>query len=282
MVLPAVDCLVSLNNRHNSSHCLEQLTPSAPLHSVSHSSHSLSQRQILLDKLPQRSERVTLSAHSLNQLRLVAYSGRLHLSEALQLNRQHKQHLASLNSSKQLVCLDRLRQVFGPHLSFVLLQLTRFVVLGSSLFGQSKPGGFGTTSTFGAQPATNSLFGTQQAAQPTTGLFGSTTTGTGLFGQQPNANPFGASGQNPVGTTIKFSPMLGQDTAVKNGNQSTVTTKNFCICTMKEYEEKKSLEELRYEDYQAGRKFGTAAAPAQPGSLFGQPAAQPSTGKFYS
>lgn len=143
------------------------------------------------------------------------------------------------------------------------------------MFGQSKPGGFGATTTFGAQPTTTSLFGSQQPAQSTGGLFGSTS--SGLFGSQPNANPFASSG--PVGTTIKFSPLVGQDTAVKNGNQSSVTTKNYCISTMKEYDEKKSLEELRYEDYQAGRKYGTATAPAQSGGLFGQPAAQPTTGK---
>lgn len=45
---------------------------------------------------------------------------------------------------------------------------------------------------------------------------------------------------------------------------------------MKEYDEKKSMEELRLEDYQANRKFGTAVASTGTGGLFGQ--AQSSTG----
>ena len=90
-----------------------------------------------------------------------------------------------------------------------------------------------------------------------------------------------------TGTVVKFSPVTGTDTMMKNGVTQTISTRHNCITCMKEYESK-SLEELRFEDYQAGRKgtqnqstglFGTQTQP----SLFGAPtggtsAATPSFG----
>ena len=170
----------------------------------------------------------------------------------------------------------------------VFCSIPLFCFILGGLFGQAKTG-FGTGTTFGAQPAaTTSLFGAQPSSQPGSGgLFGSsnTTTGTGLFGQQSTSSLFGgmstASSQGPVGTTIKFSPFTGSDAAIKNGQQTNVVTKNYCICTMKEYGEQKSQEELRLEDYQAGRKYGTPQTASSSGGLFGastQPAQ--STGLF--
>jgi nuclear pore complex protein Nup98-Nup96 len=52
------------------------------------------------------------------------------------------------------------------------------------------------------------------------------------------------------GTTTKFSALSGQDTVIINGSSKTFNTNHQCITAMKEYEFK-SLEELRYEDYQA-------------------------------
>ena len=76
-----------------------------------------------------------------------------------------------------------------------------------------------------------------------------------------------------TGTVVKFNPVTGTDTMMKNGVTQTISTRHHCITCMKEYESK-SLEELRLEDYQAGRKgaqnqaTGLFGAPAQP-SLFG-------------
>nr|CAD7588877.1 unnamed protein product [Timema genevievae] len=155
---------------------------------------------------------------------------------------------------------------------------------GSSAFGQNKPafGGFGSTTGTG-------LFGQQQQqpAQGTTSLFGqsATSTGGGIFG----TGGFGGTmGNQTMGTTVKFNPVTGSDTMVKNGVSQTINTRHHCITCMKEYESK-SLEELRFEDYSANRKgpqqgsqqvglFGAqAAAP-----LFGAASTSASTGSIFS
>uniref|UniRef100_A0A8C7S2C4 Nuclear pore complex protein Nup98-Nup96 n=1 Tax=Oncorhynchus mykiss TaxID=8022 RepID=A0A8C7S2C4_ONCMY len=65
---------------------------------------------------------------------------------------------------------------------------------------------------------------------------------------------------------------------VKGGVTTSINTKHQCITAMKEYENK-SLEELRFEDYQAGRKGPTNPMAAPTGGLFGAAAAAtPSTG----
>uniref|UniRef100_A0A8C7JX49 Nuclear pore complex protein Nup98-Nup96 n=1 Tax=Oncorhynchus kisutch TaxID=8019 RepID=A0A8C7JX49_ONCKI len=65
---------------------------------------------------------------------------------------------------------------------------------------------------------------------------------------------------------------------VKGGVTTSINTKHQCITAMKEYENK-SLEELRLEDYQAGRKGPTNPMAAPTGGLFGTAAAAtPSTG----
>ncbi|XP_011505770.1 PREDICTED: nuclear pore complex protein Nup98-Nup96 [Ceratosolen solmsi marchali] len=181
---------------------------------------------------------------------------------------------------------------------------------GASTATQSSFGGFGGTNTnstlFGAQQNANTnLFGTSnstpafgQTNKPATFGFGQAT-GTSLFGQPQQqvtqqTTPFGqttASGNTGLfgttsgfgtannvtgisGTLVKFSPVTGTDTMVKNGVTQTISTRHHCITCMNEYESK-SLEELRLEDYTAGRKgvtqgqshtiFGTATQ----GSPFG-------------
>ncbi|XP_011615072.2 nuclear pore complex protein Nup98-Nup96 isoform X2 [Takifugu rubripes] len=157
----------------------------------------------------------------------------------------------------------------------------------NSLFGNS---GTGTTGGLFSQP--NNAF---SANKPTSfGSFGTSTSSGGLFGStNTTSNPFGgttslfgnsgfSSTQQP-GTTIKFNPPTGSDTMVKAGVTTSINTKHQCITAMKEYENK-SLEELRLEDYQAGRKGPTNPMTAGTGSLFGPATAtsSASTGLFGS
>ncbi|KAL4230158.1 Nuclear pore complex protein Nup98-Nup96 [Mactra antiquata] len=184
---------------------------------------------------------------------------------------------------------------------------------GGGLFGGSNTPAFGAQSSafnFGSTPNTGGLFGQKTTANPglfgtptpstsnafafgSSGGFGSTTTtasGGGLFGSTNNAGAglFGNSAgfnQPQAGTVTKFNAPQGQDTVVKNGVSQTINTKHQCIAAMKEYEGK-SLEELRVEDYMAGRKgkqagttsgFGFAANPtATQSSAFGFNQSKPS------
>ena len=144
--------------------------------------------------------------------------------------------------------------------------------------------GSGTTSTFGA-PAT-STFGA-----PATSTFGAPAPAVsgGLFGS-PSPAPFGAPASGATGT--RGTPYT--TTSRQDGN----TSLNFHSITAMQPYENKSFEELRMEDYKSGNRgqpsttplaanttgtfFGGSSAP-QGGSLFGQPAAAPSsTGLFGS
>uniref|UniRef100_A0A4W5LLJ3 Nuclear pore complex protein Nup98-Nup96 n=1 Tax=Hucho hucho TaxID=62062 RepID=A0A4W5LLJ3_9TELE len=153
----------------------------------------------------------------------------------------------------------------------------------TSLFGSTNTGGGGglfsqQSNAFGAaKPASFGTFGTSTASSG--GLFGATNSNP--FGGA-SASLFGASGFTQQaaqpGTTVKFNPATGSDTMVKGGVTTSINTKHQCITAMKEYENK-SLEELRLEDYQAGRKGPTNPMAAPTGGLFGAAAAAtPSTG----
>ncbi|XP_051537723.1 nuclear pore complex protein Nup98-Nup96-like isoform X2 [Myxocyprinus asiaticus] len=151
----------------------------------------------------------------------------------------------------------------------------------NSLFGSTNTGGGGLFSqqnnAFGAnKPATFGNFGTSTSSG---GLFGTTNTASNPFGGA-SGSLFGSSSFTaaPPGTTIKFNPPTGSDTMVKSGVTASINTKHQCITAMKEYENK-SLEELRFEDYQAGRKGPSNPMAAGTGGLFGAAAtAAPSTG----
>jgi len=169
---------------------------------------------------------------------------------------------------------------------------------GTGLFGSSTTGfGAATTSNnlfgqqpiFGnatTQPQQSSVFGTSTAAPSTgfgtgTSLFSGTNTMNSTMNNTQSlfgGNKFGSSSSNlfstattsplggfssvtsnVTGTTIKFNPLLSTDTMVKNGSNQNINTRHQCITCMKEYENK-SLEELRYEDYQANRKGTTATS----------------------
>ncbi|XP_034406784.1 nuclear pore complex protein Nup98-Nup96 isoform X7 [Cyclopterus lumpus] len=148
----------------------------------------------------------------------------------------------------------------------------------SNAFGAQKPTTFGKVSLPSCPPG----FGTSTTSG---GLFGSTNTASNPFGGGGVASLFGGSGftaaQQQPGTTVKFNPPTGTDTMVKGGVTTSINTKHQCITAMKEYENK-SLEELRLEDYQAGRKGPTNPMAAPTGSLFGAAAAPPTaaTGLF--
>ncbi len=154
-----------------------------------------------------------------------------------------------------------------------------------------RPFGTSTTSPAGSNP---NPFGAPATTAPTTGFgtgaFGSsTTTGTaGIFGSTAPvaAQPVVGFGGGNVG----FGGMPSAQMSVGTGNPSYTSTTDqesnmtihlYCISAMPAYRGK-SLEELRLEDYQAGKKtasafpgtvtsgtFGNTAAPATTGSIFG-------------
>ncbi|KAI9253169.1 nucleoporin autopeptidase-domain-containing protein [Sporodiniella umbellata] len=177
----------------------------------------------------------------------------------------------------------------------------------TSAFGQPKPAGFGGgfgatgTSAFGsAQPAANTGFGGGFGAntgannsafgaganntgggmfgqRPATGAFGNTPT-AGAFGQpQQQTSAFGGGGGfgnatgsafgQPAGATNQGT--AGADFAPTQDRDLTTGANNFfqTITAMPQYKEF-SLEELRLQDYNQGRKTGASA-----GGAFGQPAA---------
>lgn len=153
----------------------------------------------------------------------------------------------------------------------------------TSLFGATPQVGFGQPSggLFGQPAQSTSIFGGTSTAQPATSGFGSSLStfgkpaGTGIFGGTPQTTSmFGGTSvfggqqpsafgqvQAPVGTTVKFTPTTGSDTMLRNGVSQNINTRHICITAMKEYESK-SLEELRMEDYLAGRKTGAAQTSA--------------------
>ncbi|XP_041088599.1 nuclear pore complex protein Nup98-Nup96 isoform X1 [Polyodon spathula] len=167
----------------------------------------------------------------------------------------------------------------------------------STGFGFGTPGGT-TTSLFGSTNTGGGLFSQQSNAfsqsKPTGfGTFGTSTSSGGLFGTtSTNSNPFGGTSTSlfgatgfgatqTTGTTLKFNAPSGNDTMVKGGVTTSINTKHQCITAMKEYENK-SLEELRLEDYQAGRKGPQNPMAGGTGVLFGTPTATSSaaTGLF--
>ncbi|XP_050535736.1 nuclear pore complex protein Nup98-Nup96 [Daktulosphaira vitifoliae] len=159
---------------------------------------------------------------------------------------------------------------------------------GGSLFGSSNP-----NASFGQPKPVNTGFSFGSTVQPSGNIFGTpqgSSTGSGIFGV-PSAGTFGATsgfGNAQVstgGTTIKFNPVTGTDTMVKNGTNQTINTRHQSITVMKEYESK-IFEELRFEDYCANRKVGQQGTVG--GGLFGAPktlfgsTATTSTGLFGS
>ncbi|XP_022797911.1 nuclear pore complex protein Nup98-Nup96-like [Stylophora pistillata] len=149
-----------------------------------------------------------------------------------------------------------------------------FGTTGSSLFGSTAKSSagtsvfntgqanFGSSATGFGSSAGSGLFGSN--ASKGAGLFGTTQAGSSLFGQTSATNTAGfgalsASGNTGLGTPVKFSVVQGTDSMVKNGITTNISVRHQCITVMTNYD-KKCLEELRIEDYEAGRKTGATGA----------------------
>lgn len=131
----------------------------------------------------------------------------------------------------------------------------------ASVFGQQP------TQAFGTQPFKSSFnFSSSSQPQQTAtqqNLFSSNAGTTnrafsGTFAQNTNtfgSTNFGTSGteQNLGSSITKYQATNSTDTLVKNGQQNSISTRQHCITSMKEYENK-SIEEIRFEDYSANRK----------------------------
>jgi len=100
--------------------------------------------------------------------------------------------------------------------------------------------------TFGAFGGGESAFLGQQYLLPVLAPF---TGGPFTNGAQIQTSTFASAS----GTPTPFNPLRGNDFQMENGLATPVSTRFQSISCMKEYENK-SLEELRYEDYQLNRK----------------------------
>lgn len=131
----------------------------------------------------------------------------------------------------------------------------------ASVFGQQATQGFGaqpfkssfnfSASSQPQQTATQPNLFSSNAGTANRGFGGTFAPSTNTFG----STSFGATGtdQNLGSSIAKYQPTNSTDTLVKNGQQNNISTRQHCITSMKEYENK-SLEEIRFEDYSANRK----------------------------
>ncbi|KAI6654471.1 Nuclear pore complex protein Nup98-Nup96-like [Oopsacas minuta] len=126
----------------------------------------------------------------------------------------------------------------------------------NSIFSNSPRTGLFTNSTSMAPAATSSIFSNTMS---TSNIFssGAKPSSLGFTSQSPSGNIFQQTSiyQNSTGpgTPIPFRAVQSSDSVMKGGTQLNVQVRLECIPAMKEYENK-SLEELRFEDYLAGRK----------------------------
>ncbi|CAF3518741.1 unnamed protein product [Adineta steineri] len=119
----------------------------------------------------------------------------------------------------------------------------------TSLFGQ-------TTPVNQTRTGSGFLFGNTTTTQPNT-LTSTPFSSTSLFGASTPASTSLSVPSTGTGTIHKFDAAAGVDKINKNGIQVQIRTKIFNICAMPIYE-KKSMEELRLEDYIDNRKFPAA------------------------
>lgn len=148
----------------------------------------------------------------------------------------------------------------------------------TGLFGApaAAPSAFGAPAAgaFGAPAASTGLFGAPAAATPAFGA-AAPAFGGSAFGAAATSTAFGAAapgagsifGGAAAGGGLKFQPTTESET---NGQQTT-QVKFFSITAMPQASGQ-SFEEIRLNDYMAGRRGGPAPAAAATGSIFGAPA----------
>ncbi|XP_055388782.1 uncharacterized protein LOC129617695 [Condylostylus longicornis] len=135
-------------------------------------------------------------------------------------------------------------------------------LFGSSTMSTGGGGGlFGATTAQQPQQQTGGLFGS--TTQPSTGLFGSPQPAGGLFGSSTTPTTFGttAVSQGTGTRDLKYRDDLNRDSS---------GGKVQAICNLPEVNQQKSLEELRWEDYQLGLTSGkTPTSLGSSAGLFG-------------
>ena len=159
-------------------------------------------------------------------------------------------------------------------------QTTPFGSSSGGLFGTKTPAAntfgtpsFGTpasssTGLFGSTSTGTNLFGAKTTASTGFGFGATSTAGTGLFGggsssvfAAPQATTtfggFGSTAGASTGSQVKFVPPSSSEQAQKSGISLTIKTQNQCITVMDQYKTK-CVEEIRLEDYEAGRKTAGA------------------------
>ena len=125
----------------------------------------------------------------------------------------------------------------------------------NSFFSNSSRVGLFSTSTLNPVPTPPSIF---SSSNPSNIFSSNSKQGSiGFPGQTNSGNLFQHTSiytnSTGPGTPIPFRAVQSSDSVMKGGTQVNVQVRLECIPAMKEYENK-SLEELRYEDYIAGRK----------------------------
>jgi len=142
---------------------------------------------------------------------------------------------------------------------------------GGGAAAGAQTGAFGSTTTSAFGAANTSPFGAPAAAPAATGLFGApSTTPAAAFGSAPAAPAFGGFGAAPAASGS--SSVAYTTTNKPDSNSGTIVLRS--ISAMPAFE-KKSPEEIRWEDYQAGNR-GTKSATVG-GGAFGQ---APTAGAF--
>ena len=159
------------------------------------------------------------------------------------------------------------RTIFGSHNSnnnFSNSLIPSSTVPGTSLFPSNN-----NSSIFSNSPRVGLFTTNSLTPASSSSIFSSNMSYSNIFSSAPKQGSLGFASQSPSGnifqqtsvyqnstgpgTPIPFRAVQSSDSVMKGGTQINVQVRLECIPAMKEYENK-SLEELRFEDYLAGRK----------------------------